>query len=190
MVFLGGSAGTESVCNEGDLGLTPGLGRSPGEGNGYPLQYSGLENSKHSIVDEVPKESDTTEWLSLNAFCKMVRHFQAICNLKDSFFTSEAKVTLLTPFTILTDLIKRWERTEETYICPMFITVGFIIAEIGETSMHGLRDAWMKKMCTHTLKCSQSQETWNLASFNNMDGSWGYYAKWNLKKRQILWFHS
>ena len=135
MVFLGGSAGTESVCSVGDLGLTPGLGRSPGEGNGYPLQYSGLENSKHSVVDEVPKESDTTEWLSLNAFCKMVRHFQAICNLKDSFFTSEAKVTLLTPFTILTDLIKRWERTEETYICPMFITVVFIIAEIGESSM-------------------------------------------------------
>lgn len=35
----------ESACNAGDLGLTPGLGRSPEEGNGYPLQYSGLENS-------------------------------------------------------------------------------------------------------------------------------------------------
>ena len=47
-VFLGfpyGSAGKESTCNEGDLGLVPGLGRSPGEGKGYPLQYSGLENS-------------------------------------------------------------------------------------------------------------------------------------------------
>ena len=46
-VFLGfpdGSAGKESACNAGDLGLTPGLGRSE-EGNGYPLQYSGLENS-------------------------------------------------------------------------------------------------------------------------------------------------
>ena len=41
-----GSAGKESTCNTGDLGSTPGLGRSPGEGNGYPLQYSGLENSK------------------------------------------------------------------------------------------------------------------------------------------------
>ena len=38
-------AGKESTCNEGDLGLIPGLGRSPGEGNGYPLQYSCLENS-------------------------------------------------------------------------------------------------------------------------------------------------
>ena len=38
--FPGGSAGKESACNAGDLGLIPGLGRSPGEGNGYPLQYS------------------------------------------------------------------------------------------------------------------------------------------------------
>ena len=46
-VFLGfpcGSAGKESACNVGDLGLIPRLGRSPGEGKGYPLQYSGLEN--------------------------------------------------------------------------------------------------------------------------------------------------
>ena len=47
-VFLGfpcGSAGKESTCNVGDLGSTPGLGRSPGEGKGYTFQYSGLENS-------------------------------------------------------------------------------------------------------------------------------------------------
>ena len=43
--FPGGSAGNESTCNVGDLGLIPGLGRSPGEGIGYPRQYSGLENS-------------------------------------------------------------------------------------------------------------------------------------------------
>ena len=43
--FPGGSAGKESACNAGDLGSVPGLGRSPGEGNSYPLQYSGLENS-------------------------------------------------------------------------------------------------------------------------------------------------
>ena len=40
-----GSVSEEYVCNMGDLCLIPGLGRSPGEGNGYPLQYSGLENS-------------------------------------------------------------------------------------------------------------------------------------------------
>ena len=44
MGFSCGSAGKEFSCNAGDLGLIPGLGRSPGEGNGYPLQCSGLEN--------------------------------------------------------------------------------------------------------------------------------------------------
>ena len=43
--FPGGSDSKESTCSAGDLGLIPGLGRSPGKGNGYPLQYSGLENS-------------------------------------------------------------------------------------------------------------------------------------------------
>ena len=40
--FPGGSGSKESACNAGDLGLIPGLGRSPGDGKGYPLQYSGL----------------------------------------------------------------------------------------------------------------------------------------------------
>ena len=53
--FPGSSAGKESACNVGDLGLIPGLGRSPGEGNGYPLQYSGLENSMDYIVHGVTK---------------------------------------------------------------------------------------------------------------------------------------
>ena len=55
MGFPGGSAGKESVCNAGDLGSTPGLGRSLGEGNGYPPQYSGLENSMDCIVHGVTK---------------------------------------------------------------------------------------------------------------------------------------
>ena len=58
--FLGGSAGKESACNAGDLGLIPGLGRSPGEEKGYPLQYSGLENSTDYIVHGI-SESDMTE---------------------------------------------------------------------------------------------------------------------------------
>ena len=66
-LFLGfpdGSAVKESACNVGDLGSIPGWRRSPGEGNGYPLQYSGLENSMDLIVHGVA-ESDTTERLSL-----------------------------------------------------------------------------------------------------------------------------
>ena len=57
-VFLGffcGSAGKESACSEGDLGSIPRLGRSPGEGKGSPLQFSGLENSKDCIVHGVAK---------------------------------------------------------------------------------------------------------------------------------------
>ena len=54
MGFPGGSAGKESACNKGDLGLN-GLGRSPGEGKSYPLQYSGLENSMDWIVHGVAK---------------------------------------------------------------------------------------------------------------------------------------
>ena len=59
-VFLGfpcGSAGKESACNAEDLGSVPGLGRTPGEGKVYPLQYSGLENS----MDWGCKESNMTE---------------------------------------------------------------------------------------------------------------------------------
>ena len=55
MGFPGGSAGKESACSAGDLGSIPGLGRSPGEGKGYPLQYSGLENSMDYIVHGVAK---------------------------------------------------------------------------------------------------------------------------------------
>ena len=50
-----GSVGKESACNVEDLGLFPGLGRSPGEGKGYTLQYSGLDNSMDFIVHGVAK---------------------------------------------------------------------------------------------------------------------------------------
>jgi len=58
MGFPCGSAGKESTCNVGDMGLIPGLGRSPGEGKGYPLQYSDLEKSMDHIVQRVA-ESQT-----------------------------------------------------------------------------------------------------------------------------------
>ena len=61
--FPGGSVGKESACDVGDLDLIPGLGRSPGEGKGYPLQYSGLENSVDCIVHWVAKS-----WTRLSDF--------------------------------------------------------------------------------------------------------------------------
>ena len=68
--FPCGSAGKESACNVGDLGLIPGLGRSPGEGKGYPLQYSGLENSMDCIVHGVAKS-----WTELSDFHFTLLHF-------------------------------------------------------------------------------------------------------------------
>ena len=50
MGFSGGSDSKESTCNAGDLGLIPGLGRYPGEGNGNPLQYSCLENPMDRVA--------------------------------------------------------------------------------------------------------------------------------------------
>ena len=61
MGFPSSSAGEEPACNVGNLGLNPGLGRSPGEKNGYPLQYSGPENSMDCISPRSCKELDMTE---------------------------------------------------------------------------------------------------------------------------------
>ena len=55
MGFPDSSVGKESTCNAGDLGWIPALGRSPGEGKGYPLQYSGLENFIDCIVHGIAK---------------------------------------------------------------------------------------------------------------------------------------
>ena len=63
--FSDSSVGKECACNAGDPSSIPGLGRSPGEGKGYPLQYSGLENSMDCIVHGVT-ESDMTEQLALS----------------------------------------------------------------------------------------------------------------------------
>ena len=72
-VYIGGFpdslVGKESACNAGDLGSIPGLGRSSGEGIGYLLQYSGLENSMDCIVHGVAKN-----WTRLSDF-----HFQSMC---------------------------------------------------------------------------------------------------------------
>ena len=67
-----GSAGKESPCNAGDLGSIPELGRSPGKGKGYPLQYSGLENPLECIVHGVAKS-----WTQLSDF-----HFTSLPGLE------------------------------------------------------------------------------------------------------------
>ena len=67
--FPDSSAGKESSCNAGDLGSIPGLGRSPGEGKGYPLQYSGLENSGSQRVtrlSDLNSLNDKFLWKMIN----------------------------------------------------------------------------------------------------------------------------
>ena len=75
--FPGGSAGKESTCNEGYLALIPGLGRSPGEEEGYPLQYSCLENSMDCIVLGVSKTQTqlTTFTLTFTFIVKIIHIF-------------------------------------------------------------------------------------------------------------------
>ena len=74
MGFPCGSAGKEYACNAGDLGLISGLERSPAEGKGCPLQYSGLENSMGYIVPGVAKSqtqmSDFHLFVQLNLYDK------------------------------------------------------------------------------------------------------------------------
>ena len=75
MGFPGGSDGKEPACSKGDLGLIPGLGRIPGEGNGNPLQYSCLENPmdrgawQATVYGLDCKQLDTTERLHSPEAC-------------------------------------------------------------------------------------------------------------------------
>ena len=99
-VFLGfpdASAGKESACNVGDLGLIPGLGRSPGEEKGCPLQDSGLEN----CMDR--SELDSTQRLSLahGSVCVRIVNILMYClvvfMLCETFFRNIAGIVLCIP---------------------------------------------------------------------------------------------
>ena len=82
-IFLGfppGSAGKQFACNVGDLGPIPGLGRSPGEGKGYPLKYSGLENFIGCRVHGVAKSQTQLSLFCLYAMkLKMPSHWDCRC---------------------------------------------------------------------------------------------------------------
>ena len=86
--FPDGSDSKESNCNAGDLGLIPGLGRSAGEGKGYPLQYSGLENSMECIVRGITKS-----WTQLSNFHFTSLHFTSF-NLYDFLSNMRTEVLL------------------------------------------------------------------------------------------------
>ena len=73
------SAGRESACSSGDLGSIPESGRSPGEGKGYPLQYSGLENSMDCVIHGVTKSQTRLSNFHLSVQVNMI----AVCSLKN-----------------------------------------------------------------------------------------------------------
>ena len=74
MGFPGGSTGKESACSAGDLGLIPGLGRSPGEGQGCPLQYSGLENSV-DYTESMGSQRVRHDWATFTSLHFTLSHF-------------------------------------------------------------------------------------------------------------------
>ena len=87
--FPDSSAGKESACNMGDLGSISGLWRSPGEGKGYPLQYSDLENSMNCIVHGVARS-----WTQLSNFHFTQRkNYDPLLRLvnKNAFYCSKLK---------------------------------------------------------------------------------------------------
>ena len=108
LVFPGGSDSKESTCNTGDLGSIPGLGRSPGEGKGYPLQYSWLEKplGQRSLVDYSSwghKQLDTTEWLSTHGVIFLMTLRQALCLILAKNNPCPRELS----------------HTGQTYVCPM-----------------------------------------------------------------------
>ena len=107
MLSLGfpcGSAGKESTCNVGDLALIPGLGRSPGEGKGYPLQYSGLEKSNDGIAHGV---SNSWKWLSDFHF-----HFH-LFKTRKNFFEGRGGVFLFLGFHFLEEICKSFRQAQK-----------------------------------------------------------------------------
>ena len=77
--FLCSSASKESACNEGGLGLIPGLGRPPGEGRGYPLQYSSLESSMDCLAHGVAKSWTQLSDFHFHYYCIIVNFFLYVC---------------------------------------------------------------------------------------------------------------
>ena len=77
--FLGGSDCKESACNVGDLGSMSELGRSPEQGNSYPLQYSGLENSMDRGAFQATVHGVTKNWTRLSNFRFHVNEHRDTC---------------------------------------------------------------------------------------------------------------
>ena len=118
--FLGGSDGKESACNAGDLGSIPGLERFPGEGKGYPLQYSGLENSMDCIIHGVAQSwHDLTLTFRASLIAQMVKNPPAMretwvrsLGWKDPLEKGKATHSSILAWRIPWTIYSSWDRKE------------------------------------------------------------------------------
>ena len=118
--FPCGSSGKESDCNVGDLGLIPGLGRSPEEGKGYPLQYSGLENSMDCIVHGVTRVGHN--WATFTFHFHFSRErvlilLMMISNLHEADMSSPWRDPWV-PFEVFLFLLQNCIEKASTFILP------------------------------------------------------------------------
>ena len=128
MGFPGGSAGKESACNVGDLGSIPGLGRFPGEGKGYPLQYSGLENSMVYIVPEVAKSCTGLSDFHFHFSLFRVPNTAHRNNPKPLYFAS-------------------------VYSSPVSLNLLLSVAHVSSSFYGGAMEWLWKNFCVHVLRC-------------------------------------
>ena len=106
--FAGGSTGKESTCSAGDLGSIPVLGRSPGEGKGYPLQYSGLGCIVHGVAKSQTRLKDFHLRLThIVVWQKPTQHWKAII--------LQLKINLKKNQNLLKNLLKMDNRTHSVF---------------------------------------------------------------------------
>ena len=91
MGFPCGSAGKESICNVGDLGLIPGVGGSPGEGKGYQLQYSDLENPMDCVIYGVTKSQTQLSNFHFTSLLHYSKYWEKYFRWKKSWIYAHTK---------------------------------------------------------------------------------------------------
>ena len=109
--FAGGSDGKESACNAGDLDLTPGSGRVPGEGNGYPLKYSCLENPMDRGAWQVTVHGVAKSWTILSDFHSLLHlYLNPSYHFVRKVHTVKALVFLVVMYGFESGIVKKAER--------------------------------------------------------------------------------
>ena len=136
MGFPCGSAGKEFACNVGDLGSIPGLGRSPGEGKGYPLQYSGLENFMDCVVHGVTKsQTRLSDFQFLSLLCVLWKDGGGERIPTPVFWPGE-----------LHGLCSPWGHKESDATFTFKVIIIFVTFELGDF-------IWICVLVAHSVEC-------------------------------------